>query len=59
MNIEGDTTRPMKVEVFPSFVDNSLVIGPKYLPTDFKCSITNYLGVDTSGILGKHLYFYT
>jgi len=49
--IEGDTTQPMLVKVIPSYADHPLVVGPRYQPSDFKCSWATFLGVNTSGVL--------
>ncbi|XP_076653899.1 pseudouridylate synthase TRUB2, mitochondrial [Halictus rubicundus] len=48
--IEGPTNAPMKVIVRDSFADNTLVVGPRYQPKDFRLSCTKIMPEDSSGV---------
>lgn len=52
VSIEGDSTKPMKVSVIPSYADHPLVVGPRYVEDDFRCSWATFLGFNTSGVFG-------
>ncbi|XP_076276836.1 pseudouridylate synthase TRUB2, mitochondrial [Lasioglossum baleicum] len=48
--IEGPTNEPMKVIVRDSFADDTLVVGPRYQPQDFRLSCTKIMPGDSSGV---------
>ncbi|XP_046420034.1 mitochondrial mRNA pseudouridine synthase Trub2 [Neodiprion fabricii] len=51
VRIEGETDKPMTVQVVPNLADHLLLTGPHYQQKDFKLSWVNYLGYDTSGVV--------
>jgi 23S rRNA-/tRNA-specific pseudouridylate synthase len=51
VSIEGPTNKEMTVVVKDSYADNPLVVGPRYIETNFKMIPVNYLDEHTSGIL--------
>nr|XP_012219482.1 PREDICTED: probable tRNA pseudouridine synthase 2 [Linepithema humile] len=51
VEIEGDTTKKMRIIKFPSYADHPLVVGPRYQPKDFKLVCANYLHKDMSGLM--------
>lgn len=56
VSIEGDPSKSMSVVVRENFADDVLVVGPRYQLDDVKCSWSNFLGFNTSGVLCKILY---
>ncbi|XP_033322158.2 pseudouridylate synthase TRUB2, mitochondrial [Megalopta genalis] len=48
--IEGPTNGPMTVGVRDSYADNTLVIGPRYQPNDFRMGCTKMVPMDTCGV---------
>uniref|UniRef100_A0A0V0GD68 Putative pseudouridine synthase n=1 Tax=Triatoma dimidiata TaxID=72491 RepID=A0A0V0GD68_TRIDM len=50
VSVEGDTTQPMAVSVTPSYADHPLVVGPRYIEDDFRCTWATFLGFNTSGV---------
>lgn len=48
--IEGPTNEPMKVTVRDSFADNTLVVGPRYQPQDFRIACTKIMPGDSCGV---------
>lgn len=55
VNISGDTSQPLTVEVRPSYADDPLVLGPRYQHRDLKIDVANSLHFKTSGVLGRFL----
>lgn len=51
VSIEGDTTKKMKVCTHMSYADHTLVVGPRYQPSDIKLICANYLSKDMSGLM--------
>lgn len=51
IKIEGNPSRKLTVSVKPNLADNPLVVGPRYINNDLKCSWSNYLGFHSSGVL--------
>ncbi|EFA03912.2 pseudouridylate synthase TRUB2, mitochondrial [Tribolium castaneum] len=49
--IEGNPSGKLTVSVKPSLADDPLVVGPRYIHDDLKCSWSNFLGFNTSGVL--------
>lgn len=41
------------VELVKDSAQLDLTIGPRYMPNDVKCNVANWLGRNTSGVLGK------
>lgn len=42
------------IETVTNSAELNLLIGPRYMQNEFRCSSANYLGRNTSGVLGKH-----
>lgn len=57
VSIEGDPAKSMSVVVRENFADDVLVVGPRYQLDDVKCSWSNFLGFNTSGVLCKILCY--
>lgn len=53
VSIEGDPSIKLTVVTKPNLADDPLVVGPRYQPTDIRCTWSSYLGVNTSGVLCK------
>lgn len=41
------------INVVPNLAQDELATGPRYAPNDIKCNSANFLGFNTSGVLGK------
>ncbi|GLV38022.1 uncharacterized protein CBL_07820 [Carabus blaptoides fortunei] len=51
VSIDGDPCTKLQVRVQDSFADHPLVIGPRYQPSDVRCTWASFLGRQTSGVL--------
>ncbi|XP_014212382.1 mitochondrial mRNA pseudouridine synthase Trub2 [Copidosoma floridanum] len=51
VSIEGPTNKEMRVTVRNSYADHPLVVGPRYLPDNFKMAFANKLPVEASGVM--------
>lgn len=51
LTIEGPTNKEMNVTIRESYAQNPLVIGPRYIPDDFRMSSANLMCRESSGLL--------
>ena len=51
VSIEGETNKEMDVIVRDSYADDPLVVGPRYVPDNFRLSGANRMSRESSGIL--------
>ncbi|KAB0802496.1 hypothetical protein PPYR_04682 [Photinus pyralis] len=51
VQIEGDPLTQLTVVKKQNLADHPLVVGPRYNPNNLRCSWSNYLGFNTSGVL--------
>ncbi|KAJ8680739.1 hypothetical protein QAD02_016526 [Eretmocerus hayati] len=51
VEIEGETNKEMRVVVRDSYADHPLVVGPRYVPEDFKLNGANLMSKESSGVL--------
>lgn len=51
VSIEGATNTEMEIVVRDSYANHPLVVGPQYIPDDFKFATANRLAQESSGIL--------
>lgn len=52
VNIEGDTSKELFVNIGPSYADHPLALGPRYIPSEMKARSVSHLGLLMSGVCG-------
>lgn len=51
VSIDGETNKKLSVNVQDSYADDPLVVGPRYVPKDVRCTWVTFLGRNTSGVM--------